>query len=62
MQKKRNLFRKLNEVFFGVICAGTRLKKGANGEEGQEDLEDCAAMVVLVGRLDVAGVYLLRYL
>ena len=53
--KQANLFRKLNEVFFGVVCAGTRLKKGTNGEEGQEYFEDCATRVVLVGRLDVAS-------
>jgi len=42
-------------VLFTVVCAGTGLKKVANGEEGQEDFEDCATGVVLVGRLDIAS-------
>ena len=41
--------------FFGVVCADTRLKKVANGEEGQEDFEDSTTRVVLMGRLDVAS-------
>ena len=28
------------------------MKKGVHGEEGQEDCEDCAAKIVLVGRPD----------
>jgi len=50
-----DLFRKLNKVLFTVVCASTGLKKGANGKEGQEDFEDCATGIVLVGRLDIAS-------
>jgi hypothetical protein len=35
----------MNKVLFAVICAGTGLKNGANGEE---NFEDSAARVVLV--------------
>jgi len=42
-------------VLFAVVCAGTGLKKGANGEKGQEDFEYSATGIVLVGRLDVAS-------
>jgi hypothetical protein len=45
----------MNEVLFAVICAGAGLKKGPNGEECQENFEDSATRVVLVGRLYVAS-------
>ena len=31
--QQTDLFRKWNKVYFAVVCAGTGLKKGANGEE-----------------------------
>ncbi len=49
-----DLFRKPNKVLFTVVCA-RGLKKGANGKEGQQDFEDCATGIVLVGRLDIAS-------
>ena len=53
--QQTDLFRKLNKVFFAVVCACTGLKKGANGEESQEDFEYCATGIVLVGRIDIAS-------
>ena len=42
-------------MLFGVVRAGGRLKKSANGEESQEgSRKDCATRIVLVGRLDIA--------
>jgi len=43
------LVRKLDKVLFTIVCASTRLQKGANGKEGKEDFEDGATWVVLVG-------------
>lgn len=56
-KKKRQtcLLGKLDEVFFAIICASTRLQKGADGEEGKEDFEDGATGIVLVGRFHIAG-------
>jgi hypothetical protein len=34
------------------------LKKGANCEEGEEDFEDGATWIVLVGRFHIAGDYM----
>ena len=53
--QQTDLFRKMDKMLFAGICAGTGLEKGANGEEGQEDFEDCTTWVVLVGRLDIAS-------
>ena len=48
----------MNEMFLSVICAGAGLKKGANGKKCQENFEDRAAWVVLVGRFYVACDYI----
>jgi hypothetical protein len=50
-----DLFRKMNKVPFTVVCAGTRLKKCAKGEQCQEGFENCATGVVLVGIRDIAS-------
>ena len=42
-------------MFFAIICTSSGLELGTNGEEGQEDFEDGATWVVLVGGFDVAG-------
>ena len=53
--QRTDFFRKLNNVFFAVVCASTGLKNDANGEEGQKYFENCATGVVLVGKLDIAS-------
>ena len=42
-------------MFFSIVCASAGLKQSANGEEGEEDFEDRATWVVLMGRFDVAS-------
>ena len=51
--QQKELFRNL---LFTVVCVGAGLKKGANGEEGQEESEDCATGVVLVEKLHIASI------
>jgi len=48
-------FSEMKKVRFTVVCEGTGLKKGANGEMCQQDFEDSVTRVVLVGRLDIAS-------
>ena len=42
-------------MLFSIVRASAGLKECANGEEGEEDFEDCATWVVLMGGLDVAS-------
>ena len=48
----------LSRKTFSEICScvGAGLKKGANGEEGQEESEECATGIVLVEKLHIASV------
>ena len=41
--------------FATIIGASTRLQKDANGEEGEENFEDGAAGVVLMGIFNISG-------
>jgi hypothetical protein len=52
------LLGELDKMLFASVCASTRLQKNANGEKGQEDFEDGATGIVLVGRFYIAGDYM----
>jgi hypothetical protein len=47
----------MNKLVFTVVCAGTRLKKCANGEQCKEDFENCGTGIILVpvGIRDIAS-------
>jgi hypothetical protein len=47
----------VSQVHFAIIGVGAGLN-GANDEECQENFEDSAAWVVLVGKLHVAGAHI----
>ena len=49
-----NLLVELDEVLGGLVPTRTGLQEGPNGEDNQNDLEQGAAGVVLVRRLDIA--------
>ena len=49
------LLRKLDKVFFAVVCACTRLKKSANSEKSKKNFEDGATRIVLMRRFDITS-------
>ena len=42
-------------MLFAIVGASARLEQCANGEEGEEDFEECATRVILMGGFDVAS-------
>ena len=49
-----NLLVELDEMLGRLVTTRTRLQEGPNGEDNQNDLEQGAAGVILVRRLDIA--------